>query len=97
MESDDFQNNPRSSPTEEEKRTKKIIPFKRKEKNAHLESDRSGGAQIIVFPDRHEKTKAPIKWQPQKWQPHFESKPAKSGGLLGLIILVLILALLLAL
>jgi hypothetical protein len=92
MEPNDFQNNPRSSPTEEEKRTKKIIPFKKKEKNAHLESDRSGGAQIIVFPDRHEKTKAPI-----KRQPHFESKPAKSGGLLGLIILVLILALLLAL
>ena len=99
MEPNDFQNNTHPSPKEEEKRTKKIIPFKRKEKGTSLGSDQVADAQIIVFPGRHTKTNSL-----GKRRSRFESEPAKSSGepakssgLIGLIILILILALLLAL
>ena len=88
----DFQNNPHTSPKKEKNRTKKIIPFERKEKRDPIKSDLLSEAQIIVFPDRYAKVNSP-----EKRQSPFELEPAKSGGLFGLMIIILILALLFAL
>ncbi|MEW5804302.1 MAG: hypothetical protein AB1847_19585 [bacterium] len=91
MKSSDFQNNSHLSPKKEEDFTKKIIPFKRKREKVRPKPERSSGAQIITLPKQPKKTSSP------RTPLRSLKTPRSDNRLIGLIILILILALLLAL
>ncbi len=90
MKPGDFQNNLHSPKKKNEFETK-IIPFEKREKKARLSQEQGSGAQVIEFPEHYEKINS-IKNRMSPFRETF----GRCGGVFGVIILLLILALLLA-